>query len=453
MGANRGGKSDALAFCAAKLARFGLPKPKISFCGDGIEVTDKATSGWVISQDFPSSRDIIQPKLFNNSFSAPGSHEPFIPEREVEKWDVQAQILKLKCGSLIGFKSCDSGPIKFAGTERDWVAFDEEAPEAIYDEATIRIGAGRRLRVFGACTLIPDVTTGRSRGVSWMFRRFIKPHVAGTLKGIKLFSLSIYDNPHLAKEDIDTLERKFPAGTIQHKIRLLGELVDEFAGARAYALFTPKIHVVPQMRNANLPLIWTWDFNVEPLTSLVGQFAGGVYRVIKELIVDIGNTYDMVSLFRSEFPLHGNEIWVYGDASGRKRTDQTAKSTYTLIQELMQDYPVPLLFKVPDSNPADIHRVNAINRLLKVPVSGEVRLQIDPSCAELIADLEEVVHSRDGGIKKTYNRKDSYAARTHTSDALGYWLGVVAPTFISVTSKQAMAINIPRPTYGKHALL
>ena len=61
-------------------------------------------------------------------------------------------------------------------------------------------------------------------------------------------------------------------------------------------------------------------------------------------------------------------------------------------------------------------RVNAINRLLRGE-QGAVHVRIDPSCHELIADLEQVL--RDGRkIKKTGRRSDPYFWRTHTSDAL-----------------------------------
>lgn len=448
-GANRSGKSDVAAAAGAKLARFGLPNPRISPCGDGVDIFDRATSGWVISQTFPASRDIVQPKLFNNGFGAPGAHPPFIPEREIEKWSNEAQVLKLKNGSLIGFKSCITGSgttMTHAGVEKDWAMFDEEPIEKVYDEVVIRVGSGRRLRIFGACTLVPD---DRNRGVSWMFSRFIKPWNKGTLKNARLFSSSIYDNPFIAKEEITNLEYRFPPGTLMHRIRLLGELVDEFTGARAYSLFSTKIHVKPQEYSIHHPLIWTWDFNVEPSVSLICQNTGGVFRVLQELVLEVGTLFDMVAFFKQKVPLHGAEVYIYGDATGNNRTDQTGKSNYTIMRELMQNYPSPVTFKIPASNPTDIHRINAINRLLQVPVSGEVKLLIDPSCDETISDLEQVVLNNKGGIKKVYNRRDSYSKRTHTSDALGYWLANAAPTVESLIHSQSNNYIKPKcPSYG-----
>ena len=117
IGANRSGKSDAGALAGATLARFGYEDTRfVGGKGSGIKVKDTATSGWVSAVDFPTSRDTIQPKYFNNGFMPPSqTSEPFIPDREIDQWRVSDQILKLKNGSIIGFKSADSGRIKYQG--------------------------------------------------------------------------------------------------------------------------------------------------------------------------------------------------------------------------------------------------------------------------------------------------------------------------------------------------
>ena len=65
IGANRSGKSDAGAYAGSFLARFGNQDPNLPYIrakGSNIEVKDRATSGWVSDLDFPTSRDVIQPK-------------------------------------------------------------------------------------------------------------------------------------------------------------------------------------------------------------------------------------------------------------------------------------------------------------------------------------------------------------------------------------------------------
>jgi hypothetical protein len=47
---------------------------------------------------------------------------------------------------------------------------------------------------------------------------------------------------------------------------------------------------------------------------------------------------------------------------------------------------------------------------------GEVRLEIDPRCKELVKDFEEVMFKADSGVID----KARDPRRTHASDALGY---------------------------------
>src|SRR5213594_247677 len=45
-GANRIGKSDALAAWGSSFLRFGNPNPKAAYCGEGIVIYDKAVNVW-----------------------------------------------------------------------------------------------------------------------------------------------------------------------------------------------------------------------------------------------------------------------------------------------------------------------------------------------------------------------------------------------------------------------
>lgn len=455
--ANRAGKSDAAAYIGSGLARFGRKNPKYQIThGGDLVVENYATAGWVISVDYPNSRDVIQPKYFDNGMSAGSSHRPFIPAREIEgKFNVTDQILRLKNGSIIGFKSADTKAIKFAGASRDWIHIDEECPKAIYDEATIRIsggnkdGKGRGLLVFGACTLLPP--EGQVGGITWMYDEFIKPWQRDPAScRFRLFRASIYDNPHLNKEDIARLESKYPVGSVERKIRLDGEWLPGLQGARAYGSFDSLIHVRPQPEIIpRRPLVWTLDFNVEPMVSLICQRENDLFRVYRELILETGSIDEMVQYFHEAAPSHHGEVWIYGDATGNSRSGQTGRSYYQLILNLMRTYGSPCRLKVPEANPKVPDRINAVNRMLR-DEQGVARIEIDPSCNELIDDLEQVLRDARGGIKKTHNRKEPYFRRTHTSDAFGYWINYEEPVRATVMQRIGRAIRGPsyafRPT-------
>ena len=452
--ANRSGKSDAGAYVGATLARFGDQSPDVRFVGakgSDISIRDRSTSGWVSALDFPTSRDTIQPKYFDNGFVPPGaSHQPFIPEREIDEWRVADQILRLKNGSIIGFKSADSGRSKYQGAEKDWVHVDEEHPKEIIDEISIRVGA-RRLRVFHTCTLLPPV--GQVGGITWVFPIVIEPFLRGELRNVNVFGSSIYDNPHIPVQEIEILEAKFPPTSTEGRIRLGGEWLPGLSGARAYTSFDRRLNSRPQpLINLRRPLAWIWDFNVEPLTSLLGQkenLPSGkpMFRVYRELALEgSASIPEMCQLFYEVHPRHFAEIWIYGDATGRHRHPQTNKSNYTLILNEMRTYGVPFRMKVPESNPPVPDRINSVNRVMR-DEDGENRFECDPSCIELTADFEQVLRDGRGGIKKSNNPKDAYYRRTHYSDAIGYWISYEEPVRL-IGKEQRSLIKIKSPSYG-----
>lgn len=455
LGANRSGKSDAGAYIGATLARFGYPDNSpysarhIRGQDSAVSVRDRATSGWVSALDFGTSRDTIQPKYFDNGFVPPGStHAPFIPQHEIEEWRQNDQVLRLKNGSIVGFKSADSGRAKYQGAEKNWVHLDEEHPENIYNEVVIRVGA-LKLNVFTTATLLPPDGSVVG-GITWLFPRVIDPWKKGELPGIGIFRASIYDNPHIPEEEIRRLESRFPLGSVQGRIRLGGELIPGSAGARVYASFDRELNTVGQQPELSprRPLCWMWDFNIEPMVSLVGQSDGESFRIYRELLLEEGSLDQMVELFRRAYPKHWAEVHIFGDASGNARSHQTRRSSYQMIQNLMLDYPAPVRLYVPESNPGVDTRIQAVNRACR-DEQGRRLLQVQQGCDELIADLEQVVSDGRGGIKKVSNKKDSYFRRTHMSDALGYWLSWSAPVVSMGRSTGGRnVVKLRRPGYG-----
>ena len=410
---NRWGKTLAGGVCGSTFARFGDPE------------TGRATTGWVISPDNNTSRDIVEPVYFDNGFVPKDQAvAPLIPNSEILEWRKKDKILKLKNGSFIGFKSCESKGRKFPGAEKDWIHYDEPPDKAVYDEGGIRVGAGKKLRIFGTCTILPP--EGTVGGISWLYPHIIKREFQ--LPHVRIFRGSIYDNPYLDEVYIETLKARYIEGTQQYRIRIDGELLPGIGGARVYSPFDRGIHI-PEVSlpfHTGRPLAWVWDFNVEPMVSLVGQKIGNKFNIFKELILEEGNVFEMVDLFRDHYPTHGAEIHVFGDATGKRRDHQTRHSSYSLIMKAMSNYPVPVRLRLPEKNPNVPDRINAVNIALRDP-SGVANLAMTNHCPELMQDFEEVLSDNKQGIKKKHNKKDPYFRRTHVSDAIGYWIWKEAP--------------------------
>ncbi len=91
-----------------------------------------ASDGWVVSLTFEVQRDVAQQEILR-----------WLPTPEVRHISYRQSgvidIIRLRNGRTIGFKSCDQGRDKFQGTSKGWIWFDEEPPSDIYQECQMRV--------------------------------------------------------------------------------------------------------------------------------------------------------------------------------------------------------------------------------------------------------------------------------------------------------------------------
>jgi hypothetical protein len=450
LGSNRCGKSDALAAIVSSLARFGNPNPLTSYAAGGrLEIIDRAMSIWVVTLSERLGKEGIQPKIVSTAYTAAETHPAFIPQTEIDSWNINEQTWRLKNGSIIGFKTADAGREVFQSAARDMVAFDEICEWEVYKEATFRVpGGGRRLLIRLAATLLPPL--GVAGGVSWYYPEKIKPfwaqgnkenNIGNPHPNLDIFTMGMRDNPHINREEILRLEQMFPPGSLERRIRVDGELLPSIGGTMAYPAFNRQIHVdnriVPENLDPRAPLCLCIDFNVSPCVWVIGQRLNvqgfDTWFFFDEIVTDQCNIGMMTDEFRRRYPTHGAMLKIYGDQTGANRSPQSGVSNYYIIQEGLKGYPVPIEMCLPERNPPVVDRINATNRQLSGS-EGRIGLIVGPHCEETIADFEEVLRDPKGGIKKTHNMDSPYYKRTHASDAIGYAISYTdpVPRFIAV---------------------
>lgn len=145
------------------------------------------------------------------------------------------------------------------------------------------------------------------------------------------------------------------------------------------------------------------DFNVAKMCS---NFANNKLQVFGELVIRNSNTPEMGKAIREKFNDEDYKVVVWPDATGKNR-DSTSSTT---DHQILRDFGFEVMSR--SSNPLVKDRVNNSNSLFK-NAAGEVWTYIDPSCTELIEDLE-LVTWKNGDLD------DSDEERTHASDAFGY---------------------------------
>ncbi len=376
------------------------------------------SQGWIVGLDYSMVRDVIEPTL-----------QFFLDDAWVVSWNRNTHVIRLSNGSTIGLKSADSGRRKFQGTSRHWIWLDEECPEAIYRECRARIVdvAGRLWM-----TLTP------LRGEAYL-RRFVSEPSASSRVGV--FYASTRENARscggsIPDDEIETFAEQLSDSEMHCRIEGRFQLLE----GRAYPSFDRSLHAAENLEaDARRELLWSWDFNVTPLCTLLAQRDGNRLLVFDEVVLDglHGHTTDeAVRSFLDRYAYrsaqHGapnsrkratftNGISLYGDYSGMARSHRGHGNDYEIIRRAleMSDWPRASVHVRP--NPPVRERVQGVERLLTNAEDGP-RLLISPRCRHLIEDLEQVCWDAHGQLDK---KRDS--RRTHSSDALGYLVAECFP--------------------------
>ena len=330
----------------------------------------------------------------------------------LEEHDVDFELKKAHGELLIGgnksvilLRSLDE-PERLRGTNLAWFGIDELSYAR--EEAWLRLEA--RLRDPKASKLC-GFAVWTPQGHDWIFRRFIQKPVSG----YGCVRAKPFENRFLLEKTPDYYERLESSYDPRfYQQEALGEYVNSRAD-RVYHCFNPAVHLAPHVYDSGTPLLWGLDFNVAPMSSVLLQSRGNMLAVIDEIVLDRATTEEACLEFENRYKGHHSGLEIFGDASGRSMHTTGATDYSTLQQFLYKAGFRNVKLKVPPGNPPVLSRIQRVNALLTNAL-GEVRLEIDPRCKELVKDLEEVMFKKDSGVID----KVRDPRRTHVSDALGY---------------------------------
>jgi hypothetical protein len=297
---------------------------------------------------------------------------------------------------------------RLRGTNLAWFGLDEltytQEDSWLRLEGRLRDPKATRLCGFGVWT---------PKGYDWVYRKFI----ADPVKGYAAVQAKPFENRHLLEKIGDfyvRLKESYDEKFYQQEV--LGAYLS-MDGGRVYSAFDRTSHVRETTVDENEPLWWAMDFNVDPMSSVIVQRVKDEVRVVGEIVLRHSTTREACAEFLKRYGGHKAGVVVYGDASGHQQ--QTSGATdYEMVREyFVANSNTGLEYRVPRANPSVKERINLTNRQLR-SASGAVGMTIDPSCRELIKDLEQVCFKSDSNQID----KDRDRMRTHLSDALGYVL-------------------------------
>lgn len=307
--------------------------------------------------------------------------------------------------SLALLRSLDE-PERLRGTNLAWFGVDELSYTReggwLRLEARLRDRHAKKLCGFGVWT---------PQGHDWIYKRFIHTPV----EGYGCTRAKPFENRFLLERTpdyYDRLQSSYDPRFYQQEA--LGEYLNSRAD-RVYHCFNPAVHVAKQKYNPNAPLLWALDFNVSPMSSVIVQSISEKLFVIDEIVLDRATTEEACQEFENRYGRHHAGVVIFGDASGRNMHTTGTNDHQVVHNSLYRAGLRNVKMRIPTSNPPVLSRVQQVNSLLTNAL-GEVRMEIDPRCKELIKDFEEVLFKPETGVVD----KMRDLRRTHTSDALGY---------------------------------
>jgi terminase large subunit-like protein len=347
---------------------------------------------------YPMLRDVTQATIFEILES---NHLPY-------EFTKAENLLTLSdCRSRIVFRAVDDFE-RLRGTNLAWFGLDEltYSPEEAWLRLEARLRDPKAKRLCGFAVWTP-------RGFDWVYKKFI----AEPVEGYRVTLARPFEN-HFLLEKVPEFYKRLQHSYDEEFYRqeVLGEYLNQ-QGGLVYHAFDRREHVTDLRVEPGEKLLWTLDFNVNPMCSLIAQIIRRKVYVLDEIVIRHATTQQACERFCERFPHHAAGVEVYGDASGHQQRT-SGSSDYDIVREALgKCCNSQVEYRLDRQNPLVRERVNLTNSVLR-NAAGEVGLWVDRKCKELIKDFEQVSYKTDG----TEVDKDSDRERTHASDALGYLL-------------------------------
>ncbi|MCL2176809.1 MAG: terminase family protein [Firmicutes bacterium] len=288
-------------------------------------------SGWVVSVSTQVQRDVAQKKILHYLNKKHIIEISMISGRRdyPEGGVIDYIVLRNSFGgrSTLGFKSCDQGREKFQGASLDFVWFDEEPSEDIYNECKMRVLDKKGL-LFGTMTPLKGLTFVHD--VIYL-NKFADSEV-------EYFSFEWADNPFLCESEI----KQFSSGMSEDELetRRFGKF-KSFSGL-VYPEFCERENVIEPF---DVPREWYDIISIDP--GLNNPLAAHFYALDFD-----GNIYVVYEHYEAGRDIchHSNKIkeickklnWHIGfggrydaliDSAASQRTLASSKSVAELFYE------------------------------------------------------------------------------------------------------------------------
>jgi hypothetical protein len=319
--------------------------------------------------------------------------------RWVSKINETNMSFELKNGSTISLKGADNYD-SLRGVGLDFLVMDEFAdidPEAWFE--TLRPTLADKM---GSALFI-----GTPKGMNWakdlydMAQEYPEEWAA--------FQFTTEQGGNVSLAEIEAARRSLDARTFNQEFRATFET---FSGRIFYAFdrkYNVKVYTDPLPKELHLGV----DFNIDPMSAVIGVKTGNVMHIIDEFKIYGSNTEELVEEVKTRYP--GHTIIAYPDPAGAQRkTSAGGKTDHTILRT------ANFTVKAPHAHNAVRDGINAVNAKL-LSSSGFTTLFFDPKCKYAIECLEKQTYKEGTSIP------DKDSGFDHMNDALRYMVDYLFP--------------------------
>lgn len=233
-----------------------------------------------------------------------GPLKEMLPKRYIAHKDETDMTLKLVNGSIISLRGTDN-PDSLRGPGLDSLVLDECAfmRDGIWDTILSPMLADR----LGHAIFITTPT-----GYNWFYDLVME---AKNDDEWETFHYTTLEGGNVSPREIE----KQRARLDPRKFRQEFEASFENMSGRVYYAFDREKNVIPYNPAfyQNLPVLVGMDFNITPMTAVIGFKMGPELHIVDEILIDNGNTELMASEIRNRYP--NRFITVYPDPTGNAR--------------------------------------------------------------------------------------------------------------------------------------
>jgi hypothetical protein len=319
--------------------------------------------------------------------------------RWVSKINETNMSFELKNGSTISLKGADNYD-SLRGVGLDFLVMDEFAdidPEAWFEtlRPTLADKMGKALFI------------GTPKGMNWA--KDLYDLAQEYPDEWASFQYTTEAGGQVPLAEIEAARRSLDARTFNQEFRATFET---FSGRIFYA-FDRKYNVKPYTDPLPKELHLGVDFNIDPMSAVIGVKTGNVLHIIDEFKIYGSNTEELVEEVKTRYP--GHTIIAYPDPAGAQRkTSAGGKTDHTILRT------AGFTVKAPHAHNAVRDGINAVNAKL-LSSSGFTTLFFDPKCKYAIECLEKQTYKEGTSIP------DKDSGFDHMNDALRYMVDYLFP--------------------------